>query len=183
AGRVGRHARRLAAVQRGLRDHRVPGGGAPGPGVAPAGAGGGADVGRGGRGLRGTCPGGRGDRGAGGATAVPDVVLQPRVRRWVRGRVLLLHLVGGAQRGDGRVVPRERGPAARERRPVPRRAALARRLARPDGRLPCAARPRPAHRAAARAPGPRGLTYRDVHVGPAHHPPHRRGRGRTPVPG
>ena len=56
---------------------------------------------------------------AAGAAAVPDDVLPAHLRRGLRGRVLLLHLVGGPRRRHRGVVQGERRAAPGERRRVP----------------------------------------------------------------
>ena len=54
------------------------------------------------------------------AAALPQHLLQPRLRRRLQRRLLLLHLERGARRRHRRVVHRARRPAAGERRRVPR---------------------------------------------------------------
>ena len=53
------------------------------------------------------------------AAALPDDLLPARLRRGLRGRLLLLHLVGGARRRHRGVVQGERRPAPGERRRLP----------------------------------------------------------------
>ena len=60
-----------------------------------------------------------------GAAALPDDVLPAHLRRRLRGRLLLLHLVGGARRRHRGVVQGERRAAPGERRRLPQPAALA----------------------------------------------------------
>src|SRR4051794_41745369 len=73
--------------------------------------------------------------------AVPHDVLPARLRRGLRGRVLLLHLVGGARRRHGGVVPGERRAAPGERGHLPRPAALPPRGGGAPGRPPPPPRP------------------------------------------
>ncbi len=75
-------------------------------------------------------------------TALPQRLLRPRLRRWVRRRLLLLPLERGARRRHGRLVHRQRRPDPRQRRHVPARAALARWHRRPDGGVRGGARAR-----------------------------------------
>src|SRR3712207_4562561 len=85
--------------------------------------------------FRGPVPAGRGVVRA-GAAAVPDELLQPRVRRRVLGGLLLLHLVRGPGRRHRGVVRRERRAPAAERGHVPAPAAGARRVDRGHGVVP-----------------------------------------------
>ena len=93
------------------------------------------------------------------AAALPDDVLPAHLRRGLRGRVLLLHLVGGPRRRHRGVVQGERRPAPGERRRLPQPAALGRRFGRPAGRVP--RRPRPRRRPRPAAPPPRSRRRRE----------------------
>ena len=101
-----------------------------------------------GRGVRGGGARARRRRLRAGAAALPHHVLQPHLRRRLLGRVLLLHLVGGARRRHGRVVPRRTAASTGANGDAFRARLLSRGGSRrPDGGVPRPARARPADRA------------------------------------
>ena len=118
-------------LRRRRRDHRVPGRRPARPGLAPARRRTRRRHRR--RGVRSGRAGRR--RRAQRAPALPLHLLQPRLRRGLQRRVLLLHLERGARRRHRRVVHRARRAAPGERRALPPRAARPRRRRRPDGGL------------------------------------------------
>ena len=104
--------------------------------------------------------GGRGRR-AQRAAALPQHLLQPRLRRRLQRRRTTP--TSGARCSTptpSSGSPRTAACDRRERRALPPRAARPRRRGRPDGGLPRLPRPRPGDRPAARAPGARRLTRR-----------------------
>jgi peptidyl-dipeptidase Dcp len=117
------------------------------PGVASAGALGRPRPRRRSGGLRASRPGPAQDRLAARAAPLPQWLLLARVHHRLRRGLLRLSVERGPGRGHGGLVRREWWAATRERRPLPRRAALPRRNGGPGGGLHRGAGPAAEHRA------------------------------------